>query len=102
MIRAETCEKTITVRIVEDRNHAPVTPREYDFVDLLDLDPDEIEDALKKAQIAVQNPTQYIQGIEFPEGQPNELQFTKNAVCVTLKGPEYNFSLSMIDLPGKQ
>jgi len=100
MIRAETCEKTITVRIVEDRNHAPVTPREYDFVDLLDLDPDEIEDALKKAQIAVQNPTQYIQGIEFPEGQPNELQFTKNAVCVTLKGPEYNFSLSMIDLPG--
>jgi hypothetical protein len=61
------------------------------------LDESEIEEKLREAQRYVQNPS-----INFyNKGFTVELTNTKNAVCVTISGPDQMYNLSLVDLPGK-
>ncbi|RIA87067.1 hypothetical protein C1645_305159 [Glomus cerebriforme] len=83
------------------RNRRPVKPREVEFADIIDLDEAEIEEKLREAQRYAQNPS--ITDVENTRLPPDtdELAFTKNAVCVTISGPDQICSLSMVELPGK-
>jgi hypothetical protein len=99
MLQSEELLHKISLRYVEDKNREPIHPREVDFAIITDLDESEIEEKLREAQRYVQNPS-----IDFDTRLPpdsDELAYTKNAVCVTISGPDQIYNLSMVDLPGK-
>ncbi|CAB4374220.1 unnamed protein product [Rhizophagus irregularis] len=100
MLQTEEPLRKISLRYIEDKNSKPITPREIPFAIITDLDEDEIEEKLREAQRYVQNPS--ITDVENTRLPPDsdELAFTKNAVCVTISGPDQMYSLSMVDLPG--
>ncbi len=65
----------------------------------------ELEDMLRRAQIAVLNPSTPAAHFETADLQhtsmlENELSFSPNVVCVDVSGPDVP-DLSFIDLPGK-
>ena len=102
MLQTEEPSRKISLRYVEDKDQKPIHPREVEFsviTNIMDLA--EIEEQLREAQRYVQNPS--ITDIENTRLPPDtdELAFTKNAVCVTISGPDQMYSLSMVDLPGK-
>ena len=101
MLKTEKPLCKISLRYVEDKNHRPIHPREVEFAIITDLNELEIEEKLREAQRYVQNPS--ITDVENTRLPPDtdELAFTKNAVCVTISGPDQIYSLSMVDLPGK-
>ncbi len=83
--------------IAEKRFGAPVT------------DPSLLEDVLRRAQIAILNPSvEFSKFIDFdvstydssvaPLDSTRQLQFSKNTVCLDLSGPDVT-DLSFIDLP---
>ncbi|KAG8946753.1 hypothetical protein FRC04_011409 [Tulasnella sp. 424] len=82
--------------------------REKKFGSLI-TDPSLLEDVLRRAQLAILNPTvdhgKFVDfdvsriGTDPPLGSPKQLQFSKNVVCLDLSGPEVT-DLSFIDLPG--
>ena len=82
-------------------------PREVPFGPRI-TEKGDIELALRRAQAAVLNPSlpfeDFLSKSEaelraYP-GQPQGLIFSKNVVCIDLKGPELT-DLSFIDLPGR-
>jgi hypothetical protein len=101
MLQSEEPLHKISLRYVENKNREPIHPSEVDFAVITDLDELEIEEKLREAQRYVQNPS--ITDVENTRLPPDsdELAFTKNAVCVTISGPDQMYSLSMVDLPGK-
>jgi hypothetical protein len=101
MLQTERQLRKISLRYIEDKNRKPVPPKEVEFAVITDLNEDEIEAKLREAQRYVQNPS--ITDVENTLLPPDsdELVFTKNAVCVTISGPDQMYSLSMVDLPGK-
>lgn len=68
-------------------------------------DKGEVELVLRRAQAAVLNPAHDVhEFVDMPAKQlkhfgQNELQFSRNAVCVDLTGPNMT-DLAFIDLPG--
>lgn len=70
-------------------------------------DKEEVELMLRRAQMAVLNPALNIgEFVDMPVKQlkdfsKNELQFSRNTVCVDLTGPDMT-DLAFIDLPGMQ
>ena len=68
--------------------------------------PNDVEIALRRAQTAVLNPkTASAQFVtmrvdELKKARPNQLLFSRNAVCVDLSGPQLA-DLAFVDLPGK-
>ncbi|CAB5395671.1 unnamed protein product [Rhizophagus irregularis] len=92
MLQTEEPLRKISLRYIEDKNSKPITPREIPFAIITDLDEDEIEEKLREAQRYVQNPS--ITDVENTRLPPDsdELAFTKNAVCVTISGPDQMYS----------
>lgn len=68
--------------------------------------PDEVELALRRAQLAVLNPDVSTESFltmspdELKQVKSNQLKFSRNAVCVDLSGPQL-VDLAFVDLPGK-
>ncbi|CAG8447927.1 4186_t:CDS:2 [Dentiscutata erythropus] len=82
-------------------------PRETKFGESID-NPDEVEIMARRAQKALLNPTDNSDAYldwEFEntsydeDSKSNALKFTKNVVCIEIKGPDVP-NLSLIDLPG--
>ena len=66
-------------------------------------DKSNVEERIRRAQRAILNPsTSYETFLSGPDGDPdggNELSFSKNCVCLNLRGPDLT-DLSFCDLPG--
>ncbi|KAJ3214590.1 hypothetical protein HDU67_001455 [Dinochytrium kinnereticum] len=101
---------SIKLRLEFDSTGAPLkAPREIIFIEEI-RNPDDVELAVRRAQKAVLNPSvdpfKFV-GVVFDdrtaasrdkEAASNELKFTKNVVCVDIRGAGVN--LTLIDLPG--
>ncbi|KAL0481586.1 hypothetical protein AKO1_012507 [Acrasis kona] len=96
----------ITLRLEFDDSSPTSTrrpkPEEVEFGDVLQ-DKSLVQDALRRAQKAVLNPSReidhYIKADEDElEKEQDELQFTRNVVCIHITGAKVN--LTLIDLPG--
>jgi hypothetical protein len=117
MVTAEFSEWScqISVRKTEGiRNVALAKTEEIKFGPLI-RHPDLVEPMLRKAQLAALNPHMNVEElIRFdlkaydktgqdgnPPGpiSPDQLSFTKNVTCITLRGPKV-LNLTFIDLPG--
>ncbi|CAB4480226.1 P-loop containing nucleoside triphosphate hydrolase protein [Rhizophagus irregularis] len=100
LLQAEEPLRKISLRYIEDENRQPVSPREVEFAIITEFDEEEIEEKLCEAQRYIKNPSiSDVQNTRLPPDS-DELAFTKNAVCVTISGPDQIYSLSIIDLPG--
>jgi len=84
-----------------------IRPEETKFGNII-TDPDDVEMAARRAQKALLNPNcrpeDYFdwdfENISYEEdAAKNALKFTKNVVCLEIKGPNVP-NLSLIDLPG--
>ena len=74
-------------------------------------DPSELEDYLKRAQLAILNPLiepNFFADLDLstvgfvpPSGSRRQLQFSRNVVCLDLSGPDVT-DLSFIDLPVRE
>ncbi|CAG8461341.1 4208_t:CDS:2 [Dentiscutata heterogama] len=82
-------------------------PKELKFGELID-NPDEVEIMARRAQKALLNPADNYDAYldwEFgntsydEDSKSNALKFTKNVVCIEIRGPDVP-NLSLIDLPG--
>ena len=69
------------------------------------FDKSEVELMLRRAQVAVLNPEEESQGFwnlsakELKSRGENELQFSRNTICIDLSGP-HMVDLAFVDLPG--
>src|SRR5437660_499063 len=96
----------ISLRKEYDANEKKlIRPEETKFGDII-IDPDEVESAARRAQKALLNPEhspeKYIdwdfEGLSYErDATMNALKFTKNVVCLEIKGPKIP-NLSLIDL----
>ncbi|RIA95863.1 P-loop containing nucleoside triphosphate hydrolase protein [Glomus cerebriforme] len=84
-----------------------IRPEESKFGDIIN-DPDNVEIVARRAQKALLNPysspedyfNHDFENINYvDDAVDNELKFTKNVVCLEIKGPKVP-NLSLIDLPG--
>ncbi len=86
-----------------------IAAREEPFGPLL-FDESELEDMLRRAQLAILNPslpskfffdfdTSSLKPGEKPNGSAKQLAFSNNVVCMDLQAPDVT-DLSFIDLPG--
>ncbi|KAJ7185818.1 P-loop containing nucleoside triphosphate hydrolase protein [Mycena filopes] len=97
----------ISIRVEFDESgHARPGTSEVQFGDLI-MNKDEVELALRRAQVAVLNPNADLSQIlemsaeELKKGIPGEvpLPFSRNVICVDLEGPGLT-DLMFLDLPG--
>ncbi|KAF7797716.1 hypothetical protein EIP86_008916 [Pleurotus ostreatoroseus] len=99
----------VLLRIETDASGNKVTAREVPFGPVL-YDKSELEEMLRRAQLAILNPslspsffenfdTKSLKPGETPPGSERQLAFSNNVVCLDLKGPDVT-DLSFIDLPG--
>ncbi|KAJ3559503.1 hypothetical protein NM688_g304 [Phlebia brevispora] len=101
------CQVLLRLETDEDGNR--VTAKEIPFGPELH-DKDELEVMLRRAQLAVLNPSlppsffedfdsKSLKPGETPEGSERQLAFSNNVVCLDVHGPDVT-DLSFIDLPG--
>lgn len=99
----------VLLRIETDASGNKVTAKEVPFGPML-YDKSELEEMLRRAQLAVLNPslppsffedfeTMFLKPGEKPLGSERQLAFSNNVVCLDLRGPDVT-DLSFIDLPG--
>lgn len=101
------CQLFLRKETDAEGNKIPTT--EEKFGPLL-TDKNELEEMLRRAQLAILNPslgsdffidldTSSLDQGEKPPGSDRQLSFSNNVVCMDLSGPEV-IDLSFIDLPG--
>ncbi len=97
----------ISIRREYDKHKRLDDIREIPFGDLI-TDKSEVELALRRAQLAVLNPSIPIPKIlkssveelnDWSTQSAHQVPFSRNVVCVDLEGPDLT-DLSFIDLPG--
>ncbi|KAG9045356.1 hypothetical protein FS837_006454 [Tulasnella sp. UAMH 9824] len=102
------CQVSLRIEYSDETGKRLPETREKKFGPLI-TDPTLLEDTLRRAQLAILNPSvdhgKFVDfdvsriGTDPPLGSPKQLQFSKNVVCLDLSGPEVT-DLSFIDLPG--
>ena len=104
------CQVYLRIEKDADGNALPDTKEER-FGPLL-TDKRELEPALRRAQLAILNPSlaaskfveyrlEDVKPGHIPAGSARQLQFSANVVCLDISGPSVP-DLSFIDLPGKR
>lgn len=99
----------VLLRKETDENGNKVSAKEIPFGPVL-LDKTQLEEMLRRAQLAILNPslppsffedfdTKSLKLGEKPPGSIRQLAFSNNVVCLDLQAPEVT-DLSFIDLPG--
>lgn len=99
----------VLLRRETDANGDKIRTREEPFGPLL-TDKGELEEMLRRAQLAILNPsveadkfvdldTSLLEDGEWPLGSVKQLSFSDNVVCMDISGPDLT-DLSFIDLPG--
>ena len=101
------CQVKLRIDFDNETGQRLLEVEEKPFGSLLE-DPLELEDILRRAQMAILNPsvepTAFVDldlssvGSEPPCGSRKQLQFSRNVVCLDLSGPDVT-DLSFIDLP---
>ncbi|KAG8903486.1 hypothetical protein FRB99_003229 [Tulasnella sp. 403] len=102
------CQVSLRIEYSDDNQRRLPDVREKKFGTVI-TDPSLLEDVLRRAQLAILNPTiDHGKFVDFdlsrigsnpPLGSPKQLQFSRNVVCLDLSGPDVT-DLSFIDLPG--
>jgi len=107
MAKADEWSCGINLRIEYDHNGAKLPQTSVVSIGEKIRNPDHVEAKLKLAQLAILN----VEHIDLAEGKVNledkkwqntsesALDFSKNTICVDVKGPDFT-SLSFVDLPG--
>ncbi|KAJ7735808.1 P-loop containing nucleoside triphosphate hydrolase protein [Mycena metata] len=96
----------ISIRVEFDTSGRPQEVKEHQFGDVI-MNKDEVELALRRAQVAVLNPHLNFGSVlkmnaqELKDGIPGTtpLPFSRNVICVDLEGPDLT-DLIFLDLPG--
>ncbi len=101
------CQVSLRIEYNDDTGKRLADVREKKFGPVV-TDPSLLEDVLRRAQLAVLNPSidhgKFVDfdlsrlGPDPPLGSSRQLQFSKNIVCLDLSGPDVT-DLSFIDLP---
>lgn len=101
------CQVSLRIDFDDETGKRLTKIREEKFGPLI-TDPTLLENALRRAQLAILNPSvQQSKFVEFdvsqssdapPLGSSKQLSFSKNVVCLDLSGPSVT-DLSFIDLP---
>lgn len=101
------CQVSLRIEFNDDTGRRLPEVREKLFGPLV-TDPTLLEDVLRRAQLAVLNPSvDHGKFVDFdinqlgpnpPLGSSKQLQFSKNVVCLDLSSPDVT-DLSFIDLP---
>lgn len=106
--RAWQCQ--VLIRRETDAYGKKISAREEPFGEVL-FDKAKLEEALRRAQLAVLNPslpadffvdfdTDTLKPGQTPPGSDRQLQFSDDVVCLDISGPDVT-DLSFIDLPGE-
>ncbi|CAG8460533.1 2613_t:CDS:2 [Funneliformis caledonium] len=94
MLQTEESVSKVSLRYIEDKNRKIVVSKEVEYCNLLGLSESEVEAKLREAQRYVQNPSiTDIKNGRLPPTDSDELAFTRNAVCVTISGPDQAYRI---------